>query len=141
MMATRIVLNHRRFVIVPESDWVRIATSSSLPAPGRTGKAKARASTATREALPALPPPDQLGNRPAVAFADASIARGIIGRRKRLGLSQVGLANLAGIRVEVLNRAERSVTIPSLRTLTKIESVLTDLERRASRKPGRSPNR
>jgi hypothetical protein len=31
------------------------------------------------------------------------------------------LAARAGIRVEVLNRAERGVVVPSVRTLTKIE--------------------
>jgi len=84
--------------------------------------------------LPRLPRTDEKGNRPAVAFADAAIARGIIQRRKRLGLTQVGLANLAGIRVEVLNRAERAVTIPSMRTLIKIENALSELERRADGK-------
>jgi ribosome-binding protein aMBF1 (putative translation factor) len=82
--------------------------------------------------LPPLPRANANGNRPAVAFADAAIARGIIQRRKRLGLTQVGLAKLASIRVEVLNRTERAVTVPSMRTLIKIEKAIQELERRAN---------
>ena len=120
--ATKVVLNNRNFVIVPESDWARLAPRI------RAGK---RPSSSVRDTLPPLPRPDERGNRPALEFADAAIARGIIQRRKRLGLSQAGLAKLAGIRVEILNRAERAVTIPSVRTLMKIENVLQDLEKRA----------
>ena len=134
MTATRILLNNRSFVIVPASDWAKVeaarAGMSHTPAPRvakRGGKVKG-------DILPPLPRADENGNRPALAFADAAIARGIIQRRKRLGLSQVGLANLAGVRVEVLNRAERAVTIPSVRTLLKIEGVLQHLERRAANK-------
>jgi len=59
-----------------------------------------------------------------VRFAEASIARNIVRRRKATGLSQKELAKQAGIRVEVLNRAERGVVVPSTRTLTKIEVAL-----------------
>ena len=48
----------------------------------------------------------------------------IVRRRKATGLSQKELAKQAGIRVEVLNRAERGVVVPSTRTLTKIEVAL-----------------
>jgi len=75
-----------------------------------------------------------MGNRPALPFADVAIARTIIQRRRPLGLSQSGLAKLAGIRAEVLSRAERAVTIPSVRTLTKIEHVLSRLERNPGRR-------
>lgn len=39
-------------------------------------------------------------------------------------MTQKQLADAAGIRVEILNRAERGVTVPSVRTLTKIENAL-----------------
>ena len=48
----------------------------------------------------------------------------IVRRRKAAGLSQKELAKRAGIRVEVLNRAERGVVVPSTRRLTKIEVAL-----------------
>lgn len=60
----------------------------------------------------------------ALAFADATIARSIVRDREAVGLSQKELADRAGIRVEVLNRAERGVVVPSVRTLTKIEAAL-----------------
>jgi len=124
MTATRVVLNHRNFMIVPESDWDKVA-------PAFAARVRKKGSALKCDTLPSLPRADVSGNRPALAFADAAIARGIIRRRKRLSLSQIGLANLAGVRVEVLNRAERAVTVPSMRTLIKIESVLQNLERRA----------
>jgi DNA-binding XRE family transcriptional regulator len=134
MTATKVVLNNRNFVIVPEADWLKVVPT--LPSAARPPKKNAAAGRQglDRDALPPLPLADERGNRPALAFADAAIARTIIRRRKRLGLSQVGLANLAGIRVEVLNRAERAVTIPSVRTLTKIERVLQHLERRSAKR-------
>jgi ribosome-binding protein aMBF1 (putative translation factor) len=72
-----------------------------------------------------LPPADVRGNRDAVKFADASIARTIVRRREAAGLSQKELAAKAGIRPEVLNRAERGVVLPSTRTLMKIEAALS----------------
>jgi DNA-binding XRE family transcriptional regulator len=131
MTATKIVLNHRSFVLVPESDWLKIASKKSPPA-----GLKIERTNGGHDYLPPLPAADSKGNRPALAFADAAIARTIGRRRKRLGLSQAGLAKLAGIRAEVLNRAERAKTVPSVRTLTKIENVLQRLERRAKPKRG-----
>jgi DNA-binding XRE family transcriptional regulator len=74
--------------------------------------------------VPSLPAADLDGSRPALAFADAAIARCIVRDRQKVGLSQKELAELAGIRVEVLNRAERGVVVPSVRTLQKIENAL-----------------
>lgn len=67
---------------------------------------------------------DSKGNLPALAAMDATIARSIVRDRESVGLSQTELAKASGIRVEVLNRAERGVTVPSVRTLTKIENAL-----------------
>lgn len=64
------------------------------------------------------------GNLDAVAFTHASIARGIVSDREKVGMSQEQLASAAGIRVEILIRAERGVTIPSPHMLTKIEIAL-----------------
>ena len=74
--------------------------------------------------VPLLPPKNSKGNLPALAAMDATIARSIVRDREAVGLSQTALAKASGIRVEVLNRAERGVTVPSVRTLTKIESAL-----------------
>src|SRR5665213_3135287 len=74
--------------------------------------------------VPPLPPADAQGNMPAVAFAEAAIARGIARDRESIGMSQKQLGEAAGIRVEELNRAERGIVVPSVRTLTKIENAL-----------------
>ncbi|HEX4053445.1 MAG TPA: helix-turn-helix transcriptional regulator [Tepidisphaeraceae bacterium] len=70
------------------------------------------------------PQPDANGNLDAIAFTRASIARGLVRDRQKVGMTQKQLADAAGIRVEILNRAERGVTVPSVRTLTKIENAL-----------------
>ena len=61
---------------------------------------------------------------PALAFAEATIASSLIRDREAVGLTQRELARRAGVRVEVLNRAERGAVVPSVRTLTKIENAL-----------------
>jgi DNA-binding XRE family transcriptional regulator len=75
--------------------------------------------------LPPLPPADAGGNRPAVAFARASIARRIIQRRTAASLSQIELARRAGIRPETLNRIEKAKVTADTATLTKIDAALT----------------
>ena len=77
-----------------------------------------------RQKLPPLPAGDAAGNVDAFAYTRASIARSIVKDRQAVGLSQKELALRAGIRAEVLNRAERGVVVPSLRTLQKIETAL-----------------
>ena len=90
-----ITIKNKKFILVPEREFRRLARK-----------------------------PARKGNLPAVAFAEESIAQNIVERREAAGLSQKDLAARAGIRVEVLNRAERGVVIPSIRTLTKIENAL-----------------
>jgi DNA-binding XRE family transcriptional regulator len=102
-----ITLKNKKYVLVPEAEYRKLI----------------------REKV-ALPPVDADGNRPALAFADAAIAQTLVKRREAAGLTQKELALRAGIRPEVLNRAERGTTIPSVRTLTKIDKVLSARETR-----------
>jgi ribosome-binding protein aMBF1 (putative translation factor) len=74
--------------------------------------------------VPQLPPANPDGTLPAVAAMEAIIAQEIVRDRESVGMTQAELAKAAGIRVEILNRAERGVTVPSVRTLTKIEKAL-----------------
>ncbi|MCI0460834.1 MAG: helix-turn-helix domain-containing protein [Gemmataceae bacterium] len=74
--------------------------------------------------MPELPTPDADGNYPALEFADAAIARGVIQDRINAGLTQRELAKRAGIRVETLCRIETGKHLPSVRTLQKIERAL-----------------
>jgi ribosome-binding protein aMBF1 (putative translation factor) len=92
----------KKFVLVPVAEYERLTTP----------------------AMPALPKADARGNRPAVAFARATIARQIIRDREAIGLSQIALARRAGIRPETLNRIEKGHTTPDTATLAKIDAAL-----------------
>src|SRR5439155_12488342 len=74
--------------------------------------------------MPPLPAVNSRGNYPALAAAEATIARSIVKRRLAVGLTQRALAELAGIRVETLNRAERGTVTPDIRTLQRVERAL-----------------
>jgi DNA-binding XRE family transcriptional regulator len=96
-----IVIDKKKYVLIPEAQYKRLVSG-----------------------VPEFPAADAAGNMPAVAFAEAAIARNIVRDREAVGMSQKELAEAAGIRVEILNRAERGVTVPSVRTLTKLENAL-----------------
>jgi ribosome-binding protein aMBF1 (putative translation factor) len=74
--------------------------------------------------LPAFPPADAKGNRPALEYVQVSIARDIIRERRSLGLSQVQLAELAGLRQETVSRIESGKHSPTVRTVEKIDQAL-----------------
>ena len=105
-MPNTITLNDRKYVLVPVDEYRKL----------KSGK------------LPELPPKNTRGNFPALAAADATIARSILKRRRMAGATQRALANLAGIRVETLNRAERGLVTPDVRTLQRLERALKKLE-------------
>jgi ribosome-binding protein aMBF1 (putative translation factor) len=108
--AIELTIDREKYIAVPEAEYKRLIGQ-----------------------MPQLPAADAAGNRDAVRFAEASIARNIVRRRKAAGLSQKQLAEMAGIRVEVLNRAERGVVVPSTRTLTKIQVALSKTRRRSGK--------
>jgi ribosome-binding protein aMBF1 (putative translation factor) len=88
--------------------------------------------------LPLLPAADAKGNRPALEYIQVSIARDIIKERRALGLSQLQLAELAGLRQETLSRLESGKHSPTVRTVDKIDRALkqyakTKKQNRASR--------
>jgi DNA-binding XRE family transcriptional regulator len=64
--------------------------------------------------LPPLPATDAKGNRPALEYIQVSIARDIIKERRFLGLSQLQLAQLAGLRQETLSRLESGKHSPTV---------------------------
>lgn len=96
----------------------------------------ARAAAADDSALPPLPAADERGNRPAVEYAQASIARSIIAERRELGLSQEELARLAGVRQETISRLESAKHAPTVRTVEKIDRALKRFAASAERKQG-----
>ena len=92
-----VVLEGKRFVILPEADYQRMV---------------------------GLPPADSAGNRPAVSAMRAVLARDIVRDRERVGWSQAELARQSGIRVETLNRIETGKHTPSVSTIEKIDTAL-----------------
>src|SRR5207244_12503973 len=100
----------KRLVILEESDYLRL---------------RRRGRTVPRDRdLPALPPRNRSGRRPAAAYILASIAREIVADRKAAGLTQQELAQRAGIRQETLSRIESGKHTPTLKTLNKIHRAL-----------------
>ena len=75
--------------------------------------------------LLALSPADAMGRRPAVAFAEAALARNLARDREAVGMTREQLAAATGVRVDVIVRAETGATVPGVRTLTKIEDALS----------------
>lgn len=73
---------------------------------------------------PALPAPDRQGHRPAVATAQALIARTLIRRRTEAGLSRSGLARLAGLSDAALARIESGKHRPARTEIARLESAL-----------------
>lgn len=105
----------RRFVLVPEAEYHRL---KRLDEP----------------ALPRLPQADEEGNRPAVEYATVSLARKLIHRRRELGLTQLELAERAGVRPETISRLESAKHVPSIATVDKIDRALKEAERKAGKK-------
>lgn len=102
-----VILDGKRFVILPEADYRRLA---------------------------GLPPADVQGNRPAVATLRAVLGRDIVRDRERYGWSQAELARRAGVRVETLNRIETGKRTPTVATIEKIDEALRAGSRRKPRR-------
>jgi DNA-binding XRE family transcriptional regulator len=115
MIRPVINVDGKRYVVIEERELQRLELSAT-----KTGAL----SDSGAGKLPPLPPADKHGNRPAVAFAQASIARSIIRDRQAAGLSQQELARLAGVRQETISRLESGKHSPTIRTVEKIDRVL-----------------
>ena len=76
------------------------------------------------DALPPLPPGDKDGNRNAVDFMRATIARGLIKDRRAAGLSQQQLAKLSGIRQETISRIESGKHTATVRVIDKLDTAI-----------------
>ncbi|HEX5446737.1 MAG TPA: helix-turn-helix transcriptional regulator [Pirellulales bacterium] len=117
--------NGKRFVLVEADELERLERLAQMAADDAQ--------------LPPLPPADAEGNRPAVEYARASIARSIIQERRQLGLSQEELARLAGVRQETISRLESAKHSPTVRTVEKIDRALKRFAAQAERKHRRKP--
>ena len=112
MTTPTVQLNGETYVIVEKAEYDRLKTLAKAAE---------------------LPAADADGNRPAVAFATATIARDLIRDRVEAGLSQKDLAERAGVRVETLCRIEKGKHVPSVRTIEKLDNAL-----KAAKKPKRT---
>ncbi|MFI5378494.1 MAG: helix-turn-helix transcriptional regulator [Tepidisphaerales bacterium] len=103
-------LEGRDYVVVPKADWDRIAGITR--------------GLVDSDELPPLPAPDADGSVDAIAYARASIARGIIQDRRRLRLTQQDLAHLAGVRQETISRIETCKVSPTRRIVEKLDAAI-----------------
>jgi ribosome-binding protein aMBF1 (putative translation factor) len=108
MIRQTVEIRGKRFVMIEEAELRRLER--------RAGRVE--------HPLPPLPSADAKGNRPALDYIRASIARDIIRERRSLGLSQDRLAKMAGLRQETLSRLESGKHSPTVRTVEKIERAL-----------------
>ena len=115
MIAQTVQLNGKAYVIVEKAEYDRLKTLAKAAD---------------------LPRADADGNRPAVEFATATIARDLIRDRVAAGLSQKEMAERAGVRVETLCRIEKGKHVPSVRTIEKLDRAL-----KAAGKPTRRARR
>lgn len=79
--------------------------------------------------MAAVPAADANGDRPALPFMRAVIARGIIRDRVAAGLSQAELARRAGIEPATLNRIEKAGVTPDQATIMRIHNALNRADR------------
>lgn len=111
-MPQYLTIEGKRFVILPHEEYVSLSRAARLPD---------------------LPEPDEDGNFPAVLYARASLARKIILRRERLGLSQAALARAAGMNVATLCRIESGNVTPTLKSVERIDRALKQTESLANK--------
>ena len=102
-----LTLEGKRFVVLPEADFVRL-----------TGEPPE----------PALPAMNERGNYLALETMRALLARDLIRSRRASGWSQAELARRAGVRPETLNRIEQGKHSASVATIDKLDQALKDGE-------------
>lgn len=85
------------------------------------------------EAVARNDPVSATGGSDAAEFDARDLARRLAARRGLAGLTQAGLAHLAGVRVETLNRIERGHTTPDFATIRKLVVAMNEYEARAGR--------
>ena len=79
--------------------------------------------------LPSYPAASRRGGYPAAKTLHISIARTIISRRIRAGLTQKELARRSGVRLETICRIEGGKQKPVQETIMRLESALLAAER------------
>lgn len=112
----------KQFVLLPKIEYERLCREAGQALP------------VDDEELPPLPKPDKNGRIPALEYARISLARDLIRDRKRAGLSQQKLAELAGIRQETISRIETGKHTAAPKTVDKIMNVIETRRKRKARR-------
>ena len=102
--------NGKLYALVPIETWRKMTRKPAERPGGSAGLAD--------------PPADAQGNRDAVAYARASIARTLIAQREAAGLSQAELARLAKMDRSTLNRIERAKVTLDEATYRRLERAI-----------------
>jgi DNA-binding XRE family transcriptional regulator len=74
----------------------------------------------------ALTQPRGMDELDAFTVSDQRLADRLLQRRQESGLTQKDLAQLAGIRVETLNRIEKGRTTPDFKTIRKLVNAISN---------------
>jgi ribosome-binding protein aMBF1 (putative translation factor) len=97
----------RQFVVLEAGEYERLKAAADSSSDG-----------------PRLPKPDRRGYVPAIEYSRASIARELIARRRKAGLSVAELARKAKVGVQTLRRLEEGKSIPSVAAVDKLDRAL-----------------
>jgi DNA-binding XRE family transcriptional regulator len=122
--AQSVELLGRRYVLLEEEQYERLRRDA------------AQGAAVAEEDLPQFPDPAASGRLPAVECARVALARDLILARKRAGLSQEQLAQLAGIRQETVSRLETGKHTANPRTVDKIMAAVESRRRKRRRASG-----
>ncbi|HEX3654734.1 MAG TPA: helix-turn-helix transcriptional regulator [Pirellulales bacterium] len=108
--ATTIEIHGEEFVILPRAEYEKLLTGI--------------ANRGDATGYPPLPPADAAGNRPARETLQVVLARKLIERRQKLGLTQQQLSELADVRAETISRLESGKHAPNAATVDKLEDAM-----------------
>lgn len=125
MIQQVVKMGDKRYVLVEQDEFRRLQ---------RLAQKAETIMEAASSALPAYPPADKKGNRPAAEFARVSIARRLIEQRSAAGLTQQELAKLSGLRQETISRLESGKHSPTVRTIDRILAAIAAHQKAARKK-------
>jgi DNA-binding XRE family transcriptional regulator len=86
---------------------------------------KLRAAARSFDDGPELPTPDANGHYPAIEYGRASLARKLIARRRKAGLSIEQLARKAKVSVQMIRRLEEGKSSVNVGAVDKLDRALT----------------
>jgi DNA-binding XRE family transcriptional regulator len=98
----------KRFVVLEAEEYERLCIAAGVSSDG-----------------PPLPEPSPSGHYPAAIYAQASLARKLIARRKKAGLSIEQLARKSKVTVQTIRKLEAGTATVSVAAVDKLDRALT----------------